>query len=119
MEVLILIGLLLYFLPTIVAESWKKQNADAIFLLNFLLGWTLIGWVISFVWAASSPKITHGGLTSCPKCGGHILRTARRCSFCHQRPFQGTDLGCRVDRLQENRHTNLGKNPLILCAWLI
>ncbi len=35
MEVLILIGLLLYFLPTIVAESWKKQNADAIFLLNF------------------------------------------------------------------------------------
>jgi Superinfection immunity protein len=39
----------MYFLPAIVGR--KKQNAGAIFALNFFLGWTVIGWVVSLVWA--------------------------------------------------------------------
>ena len=52
---LIIIGLLIYFLPSVVAR--KKRNADAIFILNLFLGWTLIGWVAALVWAATNePK---------------------------------------------------------------
>ena len=36
---------LLYLLPTIVALGGKKGNTLAIFILNFFLGWSLIGWV--------------------------------------------------------------------------
>ena len=45
----LLVGLLIYFLPTIVGR--RKRNAGAIFVLNLLLGWTLIGWVVALVWA--------------------------------------------------------------------
>jgi len=43
-----------YFLPTIVAVMRGKANAGGIFVLNFLLGWTVIGWVGSLIWALSS-----------------------------------------------------------------
>ena len=41
-----------YFLPTIIACCRGKKNSAAIFLLNLLLGWTFIGWVVALVWAA-------------------------------------------------------------------
>jgi hypothetical protein len=44
--------LALYFLPTII--GWHKRNAGAIFVLNLLLGWTLVGWVVALVWALTS-----------------------------------------------------------------
>lgn len=44
-------GFLLYFLPTIIAFARSKRDVISILALNFLLGWTLIGWVISLVWA--------------------------------------------------------------------
>ena len=40
-----------YFLPTIVGR--KKKNATAIFVLNFFLGWTFIGWLIALIWATT------------------------------------------------------------------
>jgi len=42
---------LVYFLPAMVAISRNHLNAMAIFLTNFLLGWTGIGWVFAFIWA--------------------------------------------------------------------
>ncbi|MDD4923947.1 MAG: superinfection immunity protein [Dehalococcoidales bacterium] len=51
--ILFVISLAVYFLPTIVAVVRKKRNALAIFLLNFFLGWTFIGWVVALVWAAT------------------------------------------------------------------
>jgi Superinfection immunity protein/Short C-terminal domain len=47
-----------YFLPSIVAFSRGKDNAAAVFILNFFLGWTLIGWVVCLVWALSANKST-------------------------------------------------------------
>jgi Superinfection immunity protein/zinc-ribbon domain len=47
-----LFGLALYFLPSILGRN--KRNFGAIFVLNLLLGWTLIGWVVALVWAVSS-----------------------------------------------------------------
>jgi len=50
--IMMIAGILgLYFLPTI--TGYKKKNAGAIFALNLLLGWTFIGWVVAFVWAAT------------------------------------------------------------------
>lgn len=43
-----------YFLPTIVGAARKRDNILAIGLLNLFLGWTLIGWIIALVWAASN-----------------------------------------------------------------
>lgn len=47
-----LIGIvLLYFLPAITGR--RKRNAEAIFVLNLLLGWTGLGWVAAMVWAVT------------------------------------------------------------------
>jgi hypothetical protein len=50
---IIVVGVALYFLPTIIAERRKKVNHMAIFLVNFLLGWTVIGWIVALVWAVT------------------------------------------------------------------
>jgi len=47
-------GLVLYFLPSIIALARSKRNLLAIFLLNFFLGWTAIGWVVALVWAVTA-----------------------------------------------------------------
>ncbi len=47
------IGLVVYFLPTIIAFKRGKRNRGAILALNLFLGWSLLGWVISLVWALS------------------------------------------------------------------
>ena len=47
----LLILAVLYFIPTMV--GWNHRNVTAIILLNILLGWTFIGWVVALVWAAS------------------------------------------------------------------
>ena len=54
MHVLFLLWFALYFLPTIIAAARDRHNKGAIFLLNFFLGWTFVGWVVALVWAVSS-----------------------------------------------------------------
>ncbi len=44
-------GFVLYFLPSILALARSKRDTVSIFVLNFLLGWTAIGWVVALVWA--------------------------------------------------------------------
>jgi len=46
-----LLSLAFYFLPTIIALARRRQNTPAIFLLNFFLGWTFVGWVVALVWS--------------------------------------------------------------------
>jgi hypothetical protein len=46
-----LVSVLFYFLPTIIAVAGHRRNAFPIFLLNLLLGWTFVGWVIALVWS--------------------------------------------------------------------
>jgi Superinfection immunity protein len=45
--------LLFYFLPTIIALCNHKHNSLAIATTNTLLGWTIIGWIVSLIWAVS------------------------------------------------------------------
>lgn len=51
---IVLISLAIYFLPTILGYSKKKKNAGAILVLNLLLGWSIIGWVIALIWATTN-----------------------------------------------------------------
>ncbi len=48
--------IVLYFLPSIIGKKNEHPQVGAIFLLNFLLGWTLLGWVASLVWVFVRPK---------------------------------------------------------------
>lgn len=59
MDVLLLIfaSAAIYFLPTIIAIARKHHNQNAIAALNTCLGWTLIGWVASLVWALTFVKL--------------------------------------------------------------
>jgi hypothetical protein len=44
-------GGLLYFLPAIAAYERRHRNAAAIFLVDLLLGWTVLGWIVALVWS--------------------------------------------------------------------
>ncbi len=40
-----------YFLPTVVAVLRRHTHAAGVFILNLLLGWTIIGWLIAQIWS--------------------------------------------------------------------
>ena len=94
-----------YFIPTIIASRRKHPNTSAILALNLLLGWTLIGWIISLVWAltttakgqtinisATSPQPPQKPETTpaefaigkkfCSKCGEATVPEDELCSNC-------------------------------------
>lgn len=43
----------IYLLPSIIAAMRSLSNGWSIFILNLLLGWTLVFWVASLCWACS------------------------------------------------------------------
>jgi len=56
MMAFLLVGTAFYFIPLIIAIVRKKGNVVAIGALNLLLGWTLVGWVVSLVWSLSKDQ---------------------------------------------------------------
>lgn len=60
MESLILFGFVIgfYFLPTTIALAREHHQLAAIFALNLLLGWTVLGWIAALVWAATATHKT-------------------------------------------------------------
>ena len=75
----------LYFLPSIIAHN--KQNFAGIFVLNFLLGWTVIGWILALVWACASdvraPILALAGPGRyCCRCGALSPHVAHFCWSC-------------------------------------
>lgn len=49
----IVISVILYFLPTGIALLRRHHNALAIFVLNLLAGWTIIGWFGALAWSVT------------------------------------------------------------------
>jgi hypothetical protein len=47
MEGAMIVGI--YLLPTFVVCAYNKRNKCIIAILNLLLGWTIIGWVVLLV----------------------------------------------------------------------
>ena len=54
------VSLFISFLPFIVALLRKHPQKVPIFLLNLLLGWTGIGWVVALIWAFIKNEKTTG-----------------------------------------------------------
>ncbi len=49
MHGLILFGM--YFLPFLIAVARHNVSTGGIFVVNFLFGWTGVGWILALVWA--------------------------------------------------------------------
>lgn len=70
---------MLYFLPTYEAVSNDNPNITSIGLVNILLGWTLIGWVVALVWAINKPSPTPIAAPQAPQAPTQDVKT---CNFC-------------------------------------
>lgn len=49
-------ALFCYFLPTVIAAAKGRVNCFAIFVLNLFVGWTLIGWIGTLIWALTEGR---------------------------------------------------------------
>jgi hypothetical protein len=79
MEALTIFGLC-YFAPTLIAMLRGHHNSAAIFALNALLGWTVIGWLGAFIWSLTAvmwpvPVLAGGAPMVTP--WGHLATSER------------------------------------------
>ncbi|HXO00470.1 MAG TPA: superinfection immunity protein [Stellaceae bacterium] len=49
--IMLLLIVLIYMLPTLIAFGREHPRRTDIAVVNILLGWTLIGWFAVFLWA--------------------------------------------------------------------
>jgi hypothetical protein len=42
---------IVYGLPSLVAFARWRDDAPSIFVVNLLLGWTILGWIVALAWA--------------------------------------------------------------------
>ena len=69
---LAVLALFFYFIPTMTAVARRHVNAVPVFLTNFLLGMTGIGWAVALIWSftanvkdatdAAAARKAHGAL---------------------------------------------------------
>ena len=49
----------MYWLPTLIAVVRRTPSALGIAVVNFFMGWTVIGWIVALVWALASSPVPH------------------------------------------------------------
>ena len=49
--IVFLVATLAYFVPCFVGWRRHVPNVGSVFVINLLLGWTLVGWVVAFAMA--------------------------------------------------------------------
>ena len=54
----VILGINICFIPAYVGWWRKKKARRVIFLVNLFLGWTVIGWIGSLVWAVIPDSIS-------------------------------------------------------------
>lgn len=48
------IMIVIYFTPTLVACGREHHNSLAIFAVNLLFGWSIVGWFWAFIWSLTA-----------------------------------------------------------------
>jgi hypothetical protein len=56
---LLLFLFVMYWLPTLIAIVRQAPSALGVAVLNFFLGWTVIGWIMALVWALAANSGPH------------------------------------------------------------
>ena len=86
--IFVLLSFIAYLLPCFIAYNNNHKAPVSIFIINFFLGWTLIGWIAALIWASSGPfeqaQTTPRSLPQkkCPQCAELILIEAKKCKHC-------------------------------------
>jgi hypothetical protein len=52
----VILAIAFYFFPALNSYMGHKKKADAVLVLNLLLGWTVIGWIVALVWSVADDK---------------------------------------------------------------
>ncbi len=55
---MVIIGLVVYFIPTAIAAGRSHPNSGTIFVINFFLGWICIGWIVALAMSLSAIDTT-------------------------------------------------------------
>lgn len=50
------VGLVIYFIPTMVAFNRGVEARVIIFVLNLIFGWTFIVWLVLLIWASTARR---------------------------------------------------------------
>jgi Ca2+/H+ antiporter len=50
--ILLIVVVVIYLLPTLIAYGREHPRRQEIAVINICIGWTLIGWIVVFLWAA-------------------------------------------------------------------
>ena len=99
---LIAVAVAVYFIPNWVASARGHHNANAIFVTNLLLGWTVLGWIVALVWSLTAVNRKAQDVAPseqavpdtrpCPFCAETIKKAAVVCRYC------GRDIGPEVSQ---------------------
>jgi hypothetical protein len=89
--VMMVVMILGYVLPTIIAGSRNIPNAGAVAVINILLGWTCLGWIVALAMSVGGTPPTapvawpQPATKRCPDCAETVLAEARVCKHCGYR----------------------------------
>jgi len=51
----ILLGIVIYFVPTMIIFGRDGEKKGLVFLVNLLTSWTVIGWILCLIWSCMIP----------------------------------------------------------------
>ena len=50
-RIFLVVGAIIYFVPTVIAWWMHAKSTRAIFYVNLVFGWTIVGWIVAMMWA--------------------------------------------------------------------